>query len=501
MTNTLFLKNDFKSIFSELFLIFSILFILLSIIVLINIASVKEVNAANETILLALQICIITVIILYNNQFQNLIIFSNLLIINNFQNILKLLITIILIIKFLVTLYYFKLKQLIFFEYTLLVLLVIFGLFLLASAYDFVILYLAIEIVSLTSYVLSSLKRISLSSTEGSLKYFILGAFSSTFLLLGISFIYGFLGTTNFYEILQLNTFIYELYSVPTITILLGLILILTTLLFKLAAAPFHIWLPDVFEGSPLIVTFFFAILPKLVMLTVLIKLCFNIFFFFIDGWYLLLLVSGILSLILGTSMSLYQQNLKRFFAYSAISHMGFLLLGLVNLNVLGIFSVLFYNLIYILIGIGFFIILVSLFDLRTLKSKKYITELNGLVIFNSWLSISFVTLLFSIAGVPPLIGFFSKLYILNILIFTKNYLLALIIILFSVISTIYYIRLIKIIFFEKYFKWRFYAQLSFVNSILLNLILYNIIFFLYEPTYLLIQIDKFAFFSKCFLL
>ena len=354
------------------------------------------------------------------------------------------------------------------------------GMMTIISSNSLLTFYLGIELQSLCFYILVAFKPFNNYSTEASLKYFILGAFSSGLLLFGCSLIYGFTGTINFYDLEQL----FYLSGIPNSIYsgtLLGIIFFVIGLLFKLAAAPFHVWAPDVYEGAPTIVTAVFAIVPKISIILLLTRLVSGFLSEDLLNLNQIIIYSGLLSLVVGTFGALYQVKLKRLLAYSAIGHMGFILLAFADFDVDSLFSILFYLTVYVFLSISLFSILLSI---RNVSSGLKIKKINELVLLfksNSFLAISFSIVLFSIAGIPPLLGFYSKFYVFVSLLKSNLYLIALFSSLVSVIGSLYYIRLIKLMFFKVFDYNIFYFNISKLNAYLLSFtMLLNIYFFLY---------------------
>ena len=354
------------------------------------------------------------------------------------------------------------------YEMVILILLAVTGLLLLVSAYDLLALYLAIELQSLSLYVLASLKRTSEYSTEAGLKYFILGAISSGLLLFGSSLIYGITGSINFADIASgIAASSYEGGEATISLLAIGVVFILSGLLFKLSLAPFHQWTPDVYEGSPTNVTAFFAIVPKIAVLGVSLRLVLTVLASPTNnaalesavtntlGVQQLLIGCSVLSMLVGAFGGLYQKKIKRLLAYSAIGHMGYLTIGFITGSVEGVTAVFIYLFIYMITSIGFFTILLAVesalpqsFSRDRRIRLTYITDLALLSKAHPLLAFSAAIILFSMAGIPPLAGFFSKLYLFLAAISSSLYLLATIAVLTSVVGCFYYIRLIKYLYF-----------------------------------------------------
>ena len=325
-------------------------------------------------------------------------------------------------------------------EYPILALSSILGMMVMISSNDLILFYVGLELQSLSLYVLASFNRDNLLSSESGLKYFVLSALSSGLLLYGCSLIYGFSGSTNFF-------IISENLSQSSYGLTFGIVFILAGLAFKISAVPFHMWAPDVYEGSPTSVTIFFAILPKIAALTVFIRFLYVPFLNLIEQWQMIIIFLSIASMLFGAIAAIGQKNLKRLVAYSSIGHMGYALAGLSTGTNHGIQSSITYISIYLFMNLAFFS---CLFMLK--RDERYfenIEDLSGLAKNHPLLSFSFLIVLFSLAGIPPLAGFFAKFYIFTAVIEESMYFLAIIGLLSTVIAAFYYLRLIKIIYFD----------------------------------------------------
>jgi NADH-quinone oxidoreductase subunit N len=400
---------------------------------------------------------VINTILLYINQYGSQLYLLNYQI---EKNQLIIFLIILILIGLLVCLFFAKsymLKDTINeYEFILLMMLSTLGIIVLITGNDLLVMYLGVELQSLALYILATFKQESNYSTEAGLKYFILGAFSSGILLLGISLFYGCTGLINFTDISYL-LIVNELDSSLSFGIVIGIVLILCGLLFKVGAAPFHMWLPDIYEGAPTIVTSFFAIVPKIAIFGLIGKLYFSIFTVLMSSWSSVFVYCSLFSLIIGSIGALYQTKIKRLIAYSAIGHTGFILLGFVAGGIEGLQGVFLYILIYVILIINMFGIILSLRKQTDFKLLKVMGNFNQLYNNNKLLIISFSLLLFSIAGIPPLAGFYSKLYVLFAIMKEGQYFIALLGVLLSVVGAVYYIRLIKIMFFNIDKKWGFF--------------------------------------------
>lgn len=360
----------------------------------------------------------------------------------------------------LMSLNYYAKENLVIYEYTQLILLSTLGMMLLVSSKDLISLYLSIELISLSLYILAGIKRDGQYSTEASIKYFLLGAVSSGLLLFGSALIYWLTGETSF---IGLSNYIWYAPLIPSeglngwqsqsgldlgnvTSLSIAAMFIIVAILFKLAAAPFHMWAPDVYEGSPTIVTAFFAIVPKIATLGILYQLLFGPFSSLFSQLQPLLIISALLSIIIGSLGAINQTKLKRLLAYSAIGHMGFMLIGISTGAINGLLATFVYIVIYMITSFNTFAFVISI---TSSNSTNYLSQLGGLSRLNPLLAITFALGLFSMAGIPPLAGFFSKFLVLLSAINNNLYFLAFIAIIFSVIASFYYLRLIRWLFFK----------------------------------------------------
>lgn len=483
-------NNCFLGIYSELFLLTSIL-ILITYLVLLDWKFKYKFILSSLTLKLTLFTIFILTLILINSINSNFYVFNLLLISNNFTTFIKIIISISTFICIVISKNYVKKEKIFQYEYFILILLSLLGIFTIVSSNDLITMYLAIELQSLSFYILASIKTFSNFSTEAGLKYFILGAFSSGMLLFGCSLIYGFTGITNFYDLNILFYNIKDLNNNLFLGVLIAILFISIGILFKLGAAPFHMWLPDVYEGAPTTVTAFFSIVPKIAMLILFLKLGINLFFVTSFYWKQLILYSALLSVTIGTFASLFQIKIKRLLAYSAISHMGFLLIAFFTLNINSSSSLLFYIIVYILLSISLFSIVLAIRKRNNNLKFKKINELVTLFKSNIMLSIIFSIVLFSVAGIPPLLGFYSKLYILFSIVEKKMYIISLTLILISVIGSMYYIRLIKLMFFKKIKYWNFLQEINTSLSYIVSFTFVSNIGFILYPELWIIKIQN----------
>ena len=339
---------------------------------------------------------------------------------------------------------YRTLKKLYLFEYPVLILFSILGMLVMLSSNDFITLYLGLELQSLSLYVLAAIKKDSLKSSEAGLKYFILGALASGFFLFGVSLLFGITGTTT-YTVLSNN-----LLSVENNSLLLifSIVLILSSIAFKLSIAPFHMWTPDVYEGAPTSVTAFFAVVPKIAAIGVLMRILYIALIDIHLIWNQLILILGMLSIFVGAFGALLQINIKRLMAYSAISNIGYIFLALSLGSQLGLEASLIYITVYTVSALGSFAFILSMEKDNIMLNT--ISSFAGLSKSNPFYSICFSIILLSLAGLPPLAGFIAKFYIFKAIIIADYLWIAVVGIMGSVISAYYYLNIVKVMYLDE---------------------------------------------------
>jgi NADH-quinone oxidoreductase subunit N len=330
-------------------------------------------------------------------------------------------------------------------EYYLLGLFAVLGMMIMISAHNFLLVYLGLELLSLSLYAMIAFKRESRAATESAMKYFVLGALASGLLLYGISMFYGAAGTL---DLNQLSSAVTRGAETHPVLMAFALTFIVVGLAFKFGAVPFHMWIPDVYQGAPTSVTLFLSTVPKIASFAMAIRLL-------VDGmaalhvdWSQMLIVLSIASMAIGNVIAIAQTNFKRMLAYSTISHVGFILLGLLAGTDVGLASAMFYTLTYAITSTVGFTILMLL--ARQGYDAQEITDLRGLNDSNPWYAALLAIALFSMAGVPPTVGFYAKLSVINAVIQVDLWWLALVAILFSVVGLFYYLRVIKVMYFDK---------------------------------------------------
>ena len=326
------------------------------------------------------------------------------------------------------------------FEYPIIILLSILGMFFMVSSNDLILFYLGLELQSLSLYILASIDRDNLRSTESGIKYFVLSALSSGLLLYGCSLLYGFTGSTNFDIIAsKLNE--------ENTGAVFAMVFILVGLAFKVSAVPFHMWTPDVYEGAPTSITSYFAVVPKVAGLALLIKFMFIPFSNILLEWQTIIIFISVASMILGAIAAMIQKNFKRLLAYSSIGHIGYALAGVATGATSGYQSAIVYISIYVIMNIGAFSCLYLL--KKDGQYKENISDLSGISKKHPLVAISLLIILFSLAGIPPLGGFFAKFYVFVAVLEKEMYALAIIGLLTTVMSAFYYLKIIKTIYFD----------------------------------------------------
>ena len=426
---------NLELVFPEIFLSLSIMFLL--------ILGVFKKNSSNLIQKISLIILLITSVITLNETLgiKETFLFNESVIIDYLSSFMKIITLLAAFLVLVISSNYLKTFKIFKIEYPILILSSVLGMMVMISSNDLIVFYMGLELQSLALYVLATFNRDQLKSSEAGLKYFVLSALSSGLLLYGCSLIYGFTGSTNFNIISeQLNSSEYA--------ITFGIVFILVGIAFKISAVPFHMWAPDVYEGSPTSVTLFFSIVPKIAALTVFIRFLYVPFLNLIDQWQMILVFLSIASMLFGAIAAIGQTNLKRLIAYSSIGHIGYTLAGLATGSNDGIQSSVIYITIYIFMNLGLFSCLLMM--KRNNTYFEDMEDLSGLSKNHPLLSLSLLLILFSLAGIPPLAGFFAKFYIFKSVLEQSMYFLAVVGLLSTVIAAFYYLRIIKIMYFDK---------------------------------------------------
>jgi len=516
------------SVFPEYFITFSLLYLLIVVSLLVYSSRVLILQkSVSESIALIL---FMSCYLLLNDDLitLNYLSFNNSIVNDYLSFLTKFILCFFAGLYFLVISEFLQEQKIITFEYLIIALFSTLGLLVMCSSNDLLITYLALELSSLALYLLASFKKTSTYSIESGIKYFIIGAISSAFFLLGSSILYGISGSINFQDFhylfrnLHFMAFrsyywnehnsmyillylILEDYGLPTLAqfqsslIEIGLVLILFSLFIKLSLAPFHLWSLDVYEGSPTSSSIFFAVITKLSIFVVLVRLCYACFYTLSDSWQFYFCTIGILSIFAGSFGGLQQRKLKTLLAYSSISHMGYIILIIATGFAFSVHLFLFYMIAYMFSSLIIWSLLLFLrlkFKSVSSKFSKNIGDLALLSKSNSSLALVFLITLFSLAGLPPLLGFITKFGVFLPLIRGHYNGVALLSILLTIVSTFYYIRLIKIIYFENILVGQLYYPINTEKTLIISILTLLLIFCFLNPTLLYLICCKIIFIS-----
>lgn len=400
--------------------------------------------------------------------------FGGLYVQDGFAVFLKVLVLLSTTVSVILSLDYIERENMARFEFPVLMLLSTLGMLLMLSANDLIALYVGFELQSLPLYVVAAFRRDTLRSTEAGLKYFVLGALSSGILLYGASMIYGFAGTTSFDGIATALTA--GGYGEPSIGLIVGLVFLAAGLAFKISAVPFHMWTPDVYEGAPTPVTTFFAVAPKIATMGLFIRVLADPFVDLVSDWQQIILFISVASMILGGFAAIIQTNIKRLMAYSSISNIGYALVGLAPGTAGGVRSVLLYLAIYLFMTVGTFAVILCMRQRG--RMVEGIDDLAGLSKTHPVLAAVMAVFMFSMAGIPPLAGFFGKLYVFLAAIEAELYTLAVIGVVTSVVAAFYYLRIVKVMYFDEAVE-AFDRPLGWGMSSILGISAFFVLFFI----------------------
>jgi NADH-quinone oxidoreductase subunit N len=386
------------------------------------------------------------------------LVFSNMLVIDDYASLMKIILVLggasvmLMSIRFMID------ERMYRFEYPVLILFSILGMMLMLSANSLLMMYVALELQALPLYILAAWRRDYIKSTEAGLKYFVLGALSSGIMLLGMSYIYGVVGSLEFASIEQFIT-----QSSVSPMLMVGMAFVMAGMAFKLAAAPFHMWSPDVYEGAPTPVTAFFAIVPKIAAAGLFIRLCYSAFggdasliydqngpLFSIEAWQQIAIAIAVLSMIVGAVGAIAQNNIKRLLAYSSIGHIGFVILAIATGSKLGIQYAILYMIVYMITSLGVFALVLALRRDENEQVARSISDLAGIAKPHPLPALAMTIFMLSMAGIPFLAGFFAKFFVLQAVVNAGMVWLAVVAVLASVIAAYYYLRIIKIMYFDE---------------------------------------------------
>ncbi len=399
-------------------------------------------RATRLVLWLALGALAVALVIVVDRAEVQAVAFGGLFVTDGFAAFMKALVLIGAAVTLVMGLGFLRREKLERFEYPVLIVFATLGMLMMVSANDLISLYVGLELQSLALYVVAAFQRDSLRSTEAGLKYFVLGALSSGLLLYGASMVYGFSGTTSFGVLASAFA------DAPDIGVVVGLVFVIAGLAFKVSAVPFHMWTPDVYEGAPTPVTAFFAAAPKLAAMALLLRVLLQPFGELAAQWQQIVIFLAIASMVLGAVAAVGQTNIKRLMAYSSIGHVGYALVGLAAGGPDGVRGVVIYLAIYLAMNLGTFACILAM--RRQDKMVEQIDDLAGLSRTNPALALALAAFMFSMAGIPPLAGFFGKLYVFLPAIQEGLYALAVIGVLSSVVAAFYYLRIVKVMYFDE---------------------------------------------------
>lgn len=391
-----------------------------------------------------LSLIVVAYLILTSFATTQVITFDGSFVRDSFADIMKLFIILVSLGIFLFSREYLLQQKFYSGEYFVLGLFGVLGMFVMVSAHNFITLYLGLEIMSLSMYAMIALRRDASDAVESAMKYFVLGALATGILLYGFSMLYGATGSITFPEIAQ----IIDSGKADAVVLSFGVVFIIIGLAFKLGAVPFHMWVPDVYHGAPTAVTLYLGTAPKIAAFAIVYRLLAEAMPGLVHDWQTLIIILSVLSLIVGAFVAIVQENLKRMLAYSGIGHVGFLLLGVLAANPDGYAGAMFYTLVYALTGVAAFGMIIALS--RTGNEFDKIADFKGLNTRNPWLAFMMLIVMFSMAGIPPFIGFFAKLVVIEEVVKAGFTWIAVLAVVTAVISAFYYLRVVKAMYFDK---------------------------------------------------
>ena len=420
------------------------IFLAISSMVLLMIGVFRGNESTKMVSWLAVAAFVVTLLLIIKAPAESTVSFAGMYVADSFTAFVKIMVLIASGAGLIMSLGYIREEGMERFEYPVLFVLATLGMLMMVSANDLMSLYMGIELQSLALYVIAAFKRDSLRSTEAGLKYFVLGALSSGMLLYGCSLIYGFTGATSFTAISAAM----QGQEHASIGLIVGIVFLCAGLAFKVSAVPFHMWTPDVYEGAPTPVTAFFAVAPKIAAIALFMRALIVPFVAISADWQQIIVVISVASMLLGAFAAIWQTNIKRLMAYSSIGHVGFALIGLASGSAEGVRGVLVYLAIYVAMNLGTFACILCM--RRKTGMVEDISDLSGLSKTNPLMALALAIFMFSMAGIPPLGGFFGKFYVFVAAVNAELYALAVIGVLASVVGAFYYLRIIKIMYFDE---------------------------------------------------
>lgn len=424
------------------------LFLLLSAMALLMLGVFKQGNPTGLVLSLATVATVITFALVWTQPTARTLAFDGLFVRDGFGNFMKGLILVGSSVSLIMAWRFIERENMSRFEFPVLMLFATVGMMMMVSANDLISLYIGLELQSLSLYVIAAFRRDTLRSTESGLKYFVLGALSSGMLLYGSSLVYGFAGTTNFNTLAEILQQAAQAGQAPSIGLIVGVVFVIAGLAFKVGGVPFHMWTPDVYEGAPTPVTAFFASAPKIAAMALFVRVLMGPFADLVAQWQQVVVAISLLSMVLGALAAISQTNIKRLMAYSSIGHVGYALIGLAAGTEAGVRGLAVYMAIYLFMNLGTFAVILCMRQKD--RMVENIDDLRGLSRTHPLMALAMGIFMFSMAGIPPLAGFFSKLYVFLAAIEAGLYTLAVVGVLSSVVGAFYYLRIVKLMYFDE---------------------------------------------------
>lgn len=485
-------ENDFLALFPEIFLVSTGIFLLVYGVLLSTSKSLNYPLASSPISWYTIATLLYTVLLISNSPINNAVLLYNTFVIDDWTQFVKIVCLLSSAGCVAISLEYIKTEKYNAFESLILIIFAVASMLFLASSADFISLYLAIELQSLSFYVLAASRRNSEFATEAGLKYFLLGAFSSGLLIFGISLIYGATGVVSFSECAKIfaawdpnsiaDPLVGSIIPNESALVSLGIVAILAGFLFKMAAAPFHMWSPDVYQGAPTPITAFFVIAPKIALFAVAIRVFLQSFYDLFPIWQTLVIFASLASMVIGALAALAQSDIKRLMAWSSINHVGYMLAGFACASVESIQALAIYIIVYIFMNAIVFSILLC--NMRNDQSARIqsINDLAFLAKTNPLLAFTWSISMFSMAGIPPLAGFYSKAFIFFSALASNLGVVAVVGVLTSVISCFYYLRLIRIMYFSAPTTWSSTTRVPRANAYVLAISVFFLLFCMAYP-------------------
>ncbi len=423
-------------------------FLACAAMVLLMLGVFRRAGSTRLVLVLTVVVLAVALLLIVFSPDDRALAFNGLFVTDNFTAYMKVLVLLGAALTIGMSLGYIEREQMDRFEFPVLMLFATLGMLAMVSANDLISLYLGLELQSLSLYVITAFRRDTVRSSEAGLKYFVLGALSSGMLLYGSSMVYGFAGSTNFEALAEVLAADLAFDRTPSLGLIVGLVFLLAGLAFKVSAVPFHMWTPDVYEGAPTPVTAFLASAPKVAAMALIVRVMVGPFGDLFEQWQQIVVVISIGSMVLGAFAAINQTNIKRLMAYSSIGHMGYVLVGLAAGTEAGVLGIVVYLAIYLIMNIGTFACILCMSQEGRMVER--IEDLKGLGKSNPLMALAMTILMFSMAGIPPLAGFFGKYFVFLAAIEAGLYALAVIGVLASVVGAFYYVRIVKLMYFEE---------------------------------------------------